>query len=170
MLRDFRALALASVCALAACAASAQTVLPDNPDWAEANVPPPPAFRMNKLVEVELEVKGNLRYGVDPATLSIGKDGVVRYVMVAYSPGGAMTAMYEGIRCGTGEFRTYARFNAGEWAPVQPSLWRSLFEPMRFRYPLAIAKQGACDNTAPASNVDAIVRKLRDPTPSERIP
>lgn len=145
--------------------AFAQTVNPDQPDWNESDVPPPPAFKMDALVSVDVDARGSLRYGVDPATLSIGKDGVVRYVMVAHSPSGAMTAMYEGIRCGTAEYKRYARFNDARWTAVATPEWRSMFDSTPVKYPLALARQGGCDSKAPATSVDDIVRRLKKPGP-----
>ena len=44
----------------------------------------------------------SLKFGVDPATIVITGDGVVRYVVVASNQeGGAINAFYEGVRCST---------------------------------------------------------------------
>jgi 5-(carboxyamino)imidazole ribonucleotide synthase len=56
----------------------------------ESDTPAAPAFDISKLVDVTVDAQGALRYGVDPATLQIGKDGVVRYVMVARSTNGEL--------------------------------------------------------------------------------
>jgi hypothetical protein len=144
----------------------AQTILPDQPDWSEAEAPPPPAFDLSRLISVDVDAQGSLRYGIDPATITIGKDGVVRYVMVARSPGGAMTAMYEGLRCGTAEYKLYARFNDSRWSPTATPQWRSLFESTRIKYPLALARQGGCDNKAPPTSVHDMVRQLQNPGPT----
>ncbi len=144
----------------------AQNAIPDQPDWVEAEAPPAPAFDASKLISVDVDAQGSLRYGVDPATLSIGKDGIVRYVMVARSTGGAMTAMYEGLRCGTAEYKLYARYNDSRWAPVTTPQWRSLYESARIKYPLALAKQGGCDNKAPPTSVSDLVRQLKNPAPT----
>lgn len=149
----------------AACAMASAQVLPDDPleNWVEAEAPPPPAFNLDKLVEVTVDAQGNLRYGIDPATIQIGKDGVVRYVIVARSTTGAMTAMYEGLRCTTGEYKLYARYNVERWNAVSSPEWRSLWESSRVRHPLAFARQGGCDSKAPPSTVQDIVRQLRAP-------
>ena len=61
-----------------------------DPDWKEVDVPPPPAFNKDKLVPVDMPPHVTLKLGVDPATLSISNDGVVRYVMVATSSAGTI--------------------------------------------------------------------------------
>ena len=156
--------------AFAVTTANAQLLNPDDPSWKEGDVPPPPAFRMDKLVGVEVNLLGSLKYGIDPATISVGKDRVLRYVIVAYSSSGAMTAMYEALRCVTGEAKTYARYNDSKWTPIESPQWQSVFEQRRFNYQLAVARQGGCDNTAPPSSVNAMVERLKAPSPAERVP
>nr|WP_145545167.1 CNP1-like family protein [Variovorax boronicumulans] len=170
LLRNGRLAAFLVVSALSAAAASAQSIskeynsnAPDAPEWVENEAPPAPAFDMSKLVDVTVDAQGSLRYGIDPSTLQIGKDGVVRYVMVARSNSGAMTAMYEGVRCNTGEYKLYARYNVEKWTPVDKSEWKSLWESSRIRHPLAFARQGGCDGRAPPSAVSDIVRRLKSP-------
>ncbi|RCW76180.1 CNP1-like family protein [Pseudorhodoferax soli] len=166
LLRRSRLAAWLAVGILSAAAAGAQQLnnnVPDEPEWVESDTPAAPAFDINKLVDVTVDAQGALRYGVDPATLQIGKDGVVRYVMVARSTSGAMTAMYEGVRCSTGEYKLYARYNVDKWTPVGKPEWKSLWESTRIKHPLAFARQGGCDSKAPPSSVGDIVRRLKSP-------
>lgn len=148
-------------------------VVVEDPDWKEVDVPTPPSFNRDKLIPVTMPPYVTLRFGVDPATLTITDDGVIRYVMVAQSLGGSGTfsAMYEGIRCAAGEFKTYARFNAsGQWAPVSNPQWRPLNDNNTSKHALALARQGACDGrSAAARTVQAIVSALKNPpkTPSQ---
>lgn len=137
----------------------------DEPEWKESDVPPPPALDASKLVGLEVSPNSSLAYGVDPASISITQsDGVVRYVMVATSASGARNVMYEGIRCSTGEFKTYARYSAdGKWNLVSDPQWRSMFGNMPSKHPLRLAKAGACDNAAPATSVKEIVSRLKNP-------
>jgi CNP1-like family len=137
----------------------------DNPDWKESEVPPPPAFDVGKLVTLEVSPNSSLVYGVDPASVSISKsDGLVRYVMVASSASGARNVMYEGIRCATGEFKTYARYSPeGRWSVVGNPEWRSLFGNMPSQHALRFAKAGACDNATPVGSVKELVTRLKNP-------
>jgi len=45
---------------------------------------------------------------IDPASLNIGADRVVRYWVSLRSKSGADNTMYEGLRCTTHEYKTYA--------------------------------------------------------------
>ena len=137
----------------------------DEPEWKESDVPSPPAFDVGKLIGLDVSPNSALAFGVDPASISITRsDGVVRYVMAATSASGARNVMYEGIRCSTGEFKTYARYSAdGKWTPVSDPQWRSMFGNMPSKHPLRLAQAGVCDNAAPASSVMEIVSRLKKP-------
>lgn len=154
----FRLLALALACV--AGAASAQLSDPD-PDWKELQVAPPPALRTSGLVDVEMP-GSSLRFGVDPASVTIGADGIVRYVVVARSATGAVNGIYEGMRCSTGEARVYARHNPDSgWVPARDSEWRPVHDSMNSRHSLRIARGGVCLGGAPNRSSGQIVRDLR---------
>ena len=136
----------------------------ENPDWKESEVPPPPAFDFGKLQTFDVASNPTMVYGVDPASISISKsDSVVRYVMVATSPGGVRNVMYEALHCSTGEVKTYARYTPdGRWQPLTDPQWRSVFDKTPSRHALAFAKLGACDARASATSVKEIVSKLKN--------
>lgn len=141
-------------------------ILTDPADWKETDVPPPPAYDMSKLLTFEVTRGSPLVYGVDPASFSISKtDGIVRYVVVATSAAGAKNVLYEGLRCATGEVRTYARAKPdGSWVPVANSEWKSAFDISLPRHSLRFAKLAACQNAAPVSSVAELVRRLKRPS------
>ena len=152
---------------LALCAATAlhAQILQGDAPWAESEVPNPPAFDVGKLVTFDVPTSPGLVYGVDPAAIQISrKDGVVRYVVVATSPSGARNVMYEGLRCATGEFKTYARYSPdGQWKPATGSEWRTVFGNMPSKHALRFARAGACDGAAAATTVDIVVSRLKNP-------
>lgn len=156
-------------CGLAIWAFSAAAQLADvDPDWKEADAPPPPAFDLKRLVPFDVAPGSQLSFGVDPASISIGSDGIVRYVVVARSRTGTVNAMYEGLRCTTGEVRTYARHNPDSgWSRVEGGLWRSLWDNQPSRHSLMFARQGGCAGRAPPRNVQEIVRDLRNQDPEK---
>ena len=72
--------------------------------------------------------------------------------------------MYEGIRCSTGEFKTYARYSSeGRWTFVTDPQWKSMFENMPSRHALRLAKAGMCDNVTLVSSVNEVVARLKNP-------
>jgi hypothetical protein len=137
----------------------------DDADWKEVEVPAPPAFNKDKLLAIEMPPYVSLKFGVDPATLSVTKDGVVRYVMVATSSSGSINAMYEGIYCAKGTFKTYARWgSSGQWVAAIDPQWRPFLDNNTSKHALALARQGACNGrSATASSVKDIVNALKNP-------
>jgi hypothetical protein len=148
---------------LACCALAAQAQVPaDNPDWQETEAPAPPKFDPKQLVSVDMPPYVSMKFGVDPATLAVTPDGIVRYVMVAVSPSGSMNAFFEGIRCATGEVKSYARANAqGVWTLVKEPEWRRLNDKHPSKHALALAQQGVCEGNATAGSAAQILRNLK---------
>lgn len=156
-----RSLALALALGGTVAAASAQVAAADS-GWQEAAAPPPPALRTSGLLP--LDVSGSsLRFGVDPDSITIGSDSVVRYVVVASDADGLVSAMYEGLRCGTAEVKTYARHNQGSsgWVPARDADWQPLRGRGGARHSLVFARSGACDHNAPNRPASKIVRELK---------
>lgn len=151
--------------ALLGCLAGSALAQQTAPDLArKASPQAPPAYHTSGLVALDMGPDQALKFGVDPSTLTISKDGIVRYVMVASSTAGAINVMYEGIRCSTGEFTTYARASmAGSWETVPDPTWRALYDNMPSRHALAFAEQGACFGSAPARSVRDIIQQLKRP-------
>lgn len=158
MLRRILALAIAG----AAATAAAQLVPDIHIDWKEVEAPPPPELRTRGLIPVEV-VGTSLKFGVDPASITVGSDGVVRYVVVATSSTGAVNGIYEGLKCNSGEAKVYARHNPDTgWVPARGE-WRNVYRTANSRYSLAIAKSGACKEHAANGTPAQIVQDLRAP-------
>lgn len=142
--------------------ASAQFIA-DDPDWKEVDVPAPPAFELKRLIPVEVSRQSQLQWGIDPETIKITSDGIVRYVVVAQSASGTVNAMYEGLRCNKAETRTYARHNPDSgWVKTNESEWKSFRDVLRSGHASAIARQGLCIGAAPPTNAREGVQRLRE--------
>lgn len=157
----FRSLAVLAL-ALVGAGVGAQ-IVPADPDWKELDAPPPPPLRTEGLIS--LDVRGTtLRFGVDPASIAIGEDSVVRYVVVARSDSGTVNAMYEGLRCQTGEVKVYAHHQpSAGWVPARSTDWRPINDNRHARYSLLIARQGACLGHAVNRPASRIARDLASP-------
>lgn len=155
---------LAAGLALAAFASHAQLVAED-PDWREVQAPPPAALKLDGLIPLDIP-RATLRFGVVPASIQIGSDGIVRYVVVATSSSGTVNAIYEGLRCGTGEMKVYARHNPDTgWAVVKDSAWVPL-QGQKLPHALYIARNGACMGHGTNGTAATIARDLRSPVDS----
>ncbi|RYF83684.1 MAG: hypothetical protein EOO29_02430 [Comamonadaceae bacterium] len=132
--------------------------------WQEAEAPPPPDFDIRRLVPLEMPRYMSLRFGVDPKTMSVTGDGVVRYVVVAHREGGdTVNAFYEGVRCATDEYKTYARYSGNRWETVPTAEWKRI-DDRNSIYTHQLAKQSLCSGgRAPRSTVADMIRELKRP-------
>ena len=154
-------IALALVGALGDRAWAQATNSADNPEWSEEQVPPAPAFANTGLLPLDMPSYVSVHIGIDPATLSVGKDGVVRYVAVMQNASGSVNAVYEGIRCASGEVKTYARAGGqGEWTPVSEPVWRDMWGKLPSKHALVFARAAACQGNV-SSNLPDIVKALK---------
>jgi len=133
-----------------------------DPDWKELDVKPPTAFRTDKLVPIDMPRHVSVKVGIDPDTVTISDDGIVRYVVVAVSGSGSINAAYEGIWCRAGEVKTYARAgNDRQWNLVADPQWKGLTSSQPSMHALALARQGVCNGRSAAGHSPQdIVRKL----------
>ena len=77
--------------------------------WAEHGVGLPAYPEAGHLVKVPVQIAdSNLEMFIDERSLTVGDDGVVRYVLVLRAPSGAENVFFEGLRCATHELRSYA--------------------------------------------------------------
>jgi len=64
---------------------------------------------------------------VDSASLTVGEDGVIRYVLIVTSDMGARNVTYEGIRCVTREHKIYAYGRRdGSWKEPRGVEWKKI--------------------------------------------
>lgn len=153
--------------ALVACLTSAGGLFAQiadlDPDWKENDARPPVTFRTDKLVPIEMPRYVSVQVGIDPDSLTVAEDGIVRYVVVAVSKSGNINAAFEGIWCRTGQVKVYARAsNDKVWDEVPAPQWTELNGNQRSMHALALARQGVCDGrSAAAPSAQAIIRNLR---------
>lgn len=156
--------ALTAALFLLAASGHAQLLTDPNRDWREADVPPPPPLRTERLVPFTPSVHSQLRFGVDPDSVTLGSDGVIRYVIVAQGDGGALNAWYEGLRCATAQVKTYAHWNPGPppgWRATPEPAWRNLGGEFASRPAVALARGGFCDGATPNGRPADMLRALR---------
>jgi hypothetical protein len=124
-------------------------------DWVEQRVEPPAFPKEADLVEFYASSNTANRFFIDAATLSVGDDGVVRYVLVIRTPGGATNTTYEGIRCKAGEYKLYASGRAdGTWARSRSDAWRPIENKLANRHHAALNRDLFCPAGAQILSVD----------------
>lgn len=157
------ALGLARACCMALAISGGPAMAQDR----DAVAPPalavkPPSFDAQHLQTFEVSPSSALVYGIDPATLAVDSQGVVRYVLVARSASGALNVLYEGIRCQTAELITYARWdNRSAWNVDEAAEWRPLSSTGSTRHAMRLAHTAACDGPTPNGDATNILRTLK---------
>lgn len=92
--------------------------------WRELEFQLPEAPKQESLLPFYVSAATDNRFFVDGATLSVGSDGVVRYVLLVLSPQGGRNLTFEGMRCETRERRIYASGRAdGTWSKARKNEW-----------------------------------------------
>lgn len=118
-----------------------------------------PAYpQSGELIPFTVTAATDFAFFVDPRALSVSKDGVVRYTVVARSPSGVENVSYEGLNCKASEYALYAvglperRWQAapGAWRPIERGRWQA-----------TLADQYFCPNGIPVGSVAEGVDALR---------
>ncbi|MEI8162442.1 MAG: CNP1-like family protein [Betaproteobacteria bacterium] len=122
----------------------------DEAPWQEQRDVEPPAFpKPENLREFYVSAVATNKYFIDSSTLAVGADGVVRYVLVVQTSGGATNVSFEGMYCKERSWKHYATGGSDsnwsksrapriEWRPIEnkpvnrhhAALSRDLFCPM----------------------------------------
>lgn len=160
--------------ALFLCWVSAFAATPSPPDadeedgkkaWVEIETSLPMFPKPSGLVEFSVSAVSENRFLIDVDTLSIGKDGVVRYSLVVRSSRGAENVSFEGIRCATREQKFYAFGQRnGTWMRVQSAQWRVIEQREINRQHAVLYADFLCSHGAlPQRTVRDIVQLFRYP-------
>lgn len=135
---------------------------PDAVQWSEEEVSLPPLPRDEDLLEFYVSAVATNHFYIDTASISVGKDGVVRYTLVVRAGGGAVNIAYEGIRCDTRELRRYAMGKAdGTWAKSRDPGWRPIENKPVNRHHAALSRELFCPNGVPLANPEEGREALR---------
>ena len=129
--------------------------------WTEGAVTLPATPQPANLLPFFVSAASDFRFFVDGASLSVGKDGVVRYTLVARSPQGVENVSYEGMRCESREVRGYATRRAdGSWSR-RDTPWRRILPRNAQRWHNALAAEYFCPGKAAIQDAAEGVEALR---------
>ena len=131
--------------------------------WKEQAVELPAWPDGRHYVAVPLQIAGSrLEMFIDEPSLTIGEDGVVRYVMLLRAPGGSESLFYEGMRCSTREWRTYAYgTSAGAWSEVPDRGWAPIRDLGVERYRERLYRYYLCDPAMGTLKRAEMLRRMR---------
>lgn len=117
----------------------------DSKRWQEVEVQLPEPPRQDRLLPFYVSAVAENRFYVDGSSLSVGSDGVVRYVLVIVTPQGGRNVSYEGMRCETRERRIYASGRAdGSWSKSRNNDWVRIADQSVNRHHAALYLEYFC--------------------------
>jgi hypothetical protein len=171
----WRALLLALVLAQLGAAAVGQVLAPQYPGgynpqfeedktWEEQKWSLPTYPSDGNLLPFSVDAPSSFQFFIDSRSISVGKDGVVRYTLVARSASGALNVSYEGIRCESRERKLYAFGRSDKtWAQARGADWQGI--PSRRTFPgnqhAALADEFFCPAQGKVRSTDEAVAALK---------
>lgn len=130
--------------------------------WEEVEVLLPAPPKQQDLLSFYVSAATDNRFFVDPASISVGGDGVVRYTLVVLTSGGVRNVSFEGMRCETKERRLYAFGRAdGTWSKARSNQWERVREAVNNRHHAALFQEYLCPNGVIVQDVEEVKRLLR---------
>lgn len=130
--------------------------------WQEVVVQLPAAPQQENLLPIYVSAATDNEFFVDGSTLTVTADGVVRYVLVVQTAGGARNVSFEGLRCETRERRIYASGRPdGSWSKSRNNEWRRILDVAANRYHAALFGDYFCPEGVIVRNVEEARDALR---------
>jgi hypothetical protein len=127
--------------------------------WQELEATLPAFPKAEHLLPFVVSAATSNRFFVDSRSLNVDGDGVVRYVLVIETAGGARNVTFEGMRCETRERRIYASGRqGGEWSKSRKKEWVRIQDAYANRQHAALFLEYFC----PFGNSVRSVAEARD--------
>ncbi len=134
--------------------------------WVEiaAHLPTYPAAA--NLIPFEVSSATRNRHFIDAASISVGKDSVIRYTVVIEAAGGARNVVFEGLRCATGERRLYAYGHPdGSWSKARNAGWEPIRVHSLLSYRKALFEDYFCPDGIAVYSAEQAVKRLKQGQP-----
>ncbi len=132
--------------------------------WQELAVELPAFPKQENLREFYVSAVATNKYLVDASTLTVGTDGVVRYVLVVQTSGGATNTSFEGMHCKERRWRHFATGRSdGTWMESRATGggWRPIENKPVNRHHAALSRDLFCPSGVPIFTADEGRNALR---------
>jgi len=145
----------ALVLVLAATGSCAAVEDADEKPWEESETVLPAFPQDADLLQFYVSAATSNQFFIDGKSLNPGSDGVVRYVVVIKTGGGATNVFYEGIRCHAREYKLYATGHYDRtWGPLLAGDWRPIVYKDRNRHHTVLSRDFFCPNGVPIQSAE----------------
>ncbi len=130
--------------------------------WREADYVLPPYPSDANLIEVQIEGPKSFKFFLDAQSIAVYDDAVVRYTLVARSPSGSDNVTFEGMRCETGEYKSYA-FGSTErtWTQSRNAEWYPIRDLDRNKIRHSLYRFYVCPYGVPQRDASRVVAALK---------
>ena len=135
---------------------------PAETPWQEAEVAIPAYPSDENLVEFMVGSLSKNRFSIDKSSVTVGVDGVVRYVLVVRAPGGGTNVTFEGIHCNDRQYKVYAIGRDDHtWSKIRDSDWLLIENKPLNRHHAVLNHDVFCPSGAPIGSVREGLDALR---------
>ncbi|MDP1733310.1 MAG: CNP1-like family protein [Sulfuritalea sp.] len=119
----------------------------DEKPWQELEMELPAFPKQENLIEFYVSAVATNKYSIDASTLAAGADGVIRYVLVVQTSGGATNVSFEGMHCKEKSWKHYATGRSdGTWIKTRAARieWRPIENKAVNRHHAALSRDLFC--------------------------
>jgi len=130
--------------------------------WEEQKAALPFYPKSENLVKISIDMPTSFEFFVDALSIGVGRDGVVRYTLVARSSGGSLNVSFEGIRCAVRERKLYAFGRTDNtWSEARNAQWAPIAAVPTSRQHASLADDFFCSFGAPVKTAEDALKALR---------
>lgn len=130
--------------------------------WKEADVHAPVYPRDVDLVAVALGPTDTLKLYIDKKSVSLAGDRVLRFAFVVESSSGARNVFFDGMRCETRQYKTYAVGSAErKFVPVKDAQWRDIPRPSQNGFRFHLFQHYVCNDISSAVTPREFLDRLK---------
>lgn len=138
--------------------------------WQEIAIQLPAIPSAEELIPFEtISAVATQSFAIDPKSLTVGSDGVVRYTLVSTSASGAKNISYEGIRCHSFEHKLYAFGHSnGNWSRSRRDQWERIPRHTTNNHHASLALDYFCQGRTVSGDAKEIIQRLKWQQPLRR--
>lgn len=130
--------------------------------WKESKFTVPSYPNDRDLLPVSMPTSSTLKIYIDSKSISRAPDLVARFTFIVESPSGARNVFYDGLRCETREYKTYAIGTTNHTlVPVKNPTWQRIPQPEFNAFRDYLYRHYVCDKNAFARSPEDLVRLIK---------
>jgi hypothetical protein len=131
--------------------------------WNESAIELPPYPNDRDLLPVAMSSTDTLKIYIDGKSISRAQDLVARFALIAESPSGARSVFYDGYRCETRQYKTYAIGTSQHaWSLVTNPQWQTVPRSEINAFRDNIFRRYVCDEHRSARAPEDLRRLLKN--------